>query len=291
MITLSDNSSDSEMEEEEEEEGQFTKYKYTYSNLDYDRSYISEDNVENEELFIDPFVDNKEKIDFNEPEIYEMLSQHKSSIKYNKKFLLHHVFLQIECLKSNYYHQLKPGRYYIFCIITRNQFKHDRDWRHWKRRFPYKWHTLVALTFDKRNEEFFLLIPSESTRNDLDQLRLSRLLDHENFLYVLEKPFACPQMEEIPNPNWLFSTVTRHFGDVTQFDINEIGRKISLKKMDADVYKIYEKLVEEHVPERHRRNCLYFDFDFKDNAGIGEHKILRDSWSKYLFFAHWDPHF
>lgn len=314
MMTLGDsssssnNNSDSDMEEEEEgERGQFTKFKYTNSNLESFRNMrdISEDNVENEELFIDPFIDvNEEKIDFNLPEVYQMLAQHTSSIKYNKKFLLYHVFLQLAFLKSNYYHQLKPGRYYIFCIITKNQFVHRINWYNWKRRFPYKWHTLIALTFDKRNEEFFLLIPSKSTRNDLDQLRLSRLLDFENFLYVLEKPFACPQMEEIPNPNWLFSTVTRHFGDVTQFDIHpksltgscydpNIGRKISLKKMDLKVYKVFEKLVEKWVPEEHRRNCLYFDFDFEDNAGgiIGEHYILRDSWNKYQFFEHMDPHF
>ena len=249
----------------------------------------SKDIDETDESYDDPYTDRtKPAYAFEGLDVKTV-----DDIKFRKKFLLYQVLNQLFFLKSNIYNRLKPGIYYCFGIITKKQMI-TKGWYMWTRRFPFSHQGWVMLTYDVTNEEFFLLLPSQPTRRDVNVLRKMQALDDENMMLVIEKEENVWQSWNHPKPKWTYCLLSDCYPSFCQFVVHQCsefmdakaGRTMDMKVLTSDVHKAFVEKVEAEIEGKDLRNWLMYEQIYYSPeteqmvSQIKEVKSFRHDWMR-----------
>ena len=227
----------------------------------------SSDIDEADERYDDPFIDKKVKYEHEASHFtieLKRFKKHENLISFRKTFLLYQLLHQLLYLKSNVYNRLKPGLYYCFNIITKHQMlKHYL----WTRRFPYTQQDWVMLTYDVRNNEFFLMLPSQPTRQPVNEIRKSKVLDDNNVFMIMTKDENVLQSWNHPRPNWELTAIESVYPPYSQFVVHQCvtytdanaGKVVDVKVSTAEMHDAFVVRVESEIDRKDFRNLLKYD--------------------------------
>ena len=237
-----------------------------WSQTDYHK-INSIDIDETDERYDDPFIDKKVKYEHEASHFtreLKCLSKNENLIAFRKTFLLYQLLHQLLYLKSNVYNRLKPGSYYCFNIITKHQMLKCELWT---RRFPYTHQDWVMLTYDVRNKEFFLMLPSQPTRQPVNEIRKSKVLDDDNVFMIMEKDENVFQSWNHPRPDWELTAVESAYPPYSQFVVHQCskymdanaGKVVDVKASTAEMHEAFVVGVESEIDRKDFRNLLKYD--------------------------------
>ena len=226
---------------------------------------------ETDENYDDPFIDKKVKYEYGACHFTKIMQRvkqkrkNKKLIAFRKTFLLYQLLHQLLYLKSNVYNYLKPGLYCCFNIITKKQMlKYHYSWT---RRFPYTHQDWVMLTYDVRNEEFFLMLPSQPTRQPVNEIRKSKVLDDDNVFLIMNKDENALQSWNHPKPDWELTHIGCFYPPYSQFIVHQCskyedtnaGKVIDVKISTPEMHSAFIQQVESKIDRKDFRNLLKYN--------------------------------